>query len=439
MRRLVFVIVACLAASFDAAAQGIDRPPRATGGIFAQRRAPDPSRPTRELSAMFDFFGGYDDNVTDGVPVGGEVLPQSTYVGRAEGELRYRRARGPRLFEIFGRSYFNHATVNDNQFVGGEVAAQAAAPIGRRFDVTANGSLGYEPTFLFNAFGSLSGQMEGAPVPDSSPTLGITDQRWLVTTGSVMLARDWNARQRMEISYTGGLRRPARGPGLESLTQAAALRHEWRFRRNSGVQLGYAYTDTRQENEDGPAAPVKAHNFDIGLRLAKPVTAHRGTTFLAGGGAAVLQVSPVDGPNFQTTLPTGYGSLRVDMARTWSMTADVRRDVSVLQGITPEPFASTALTVRADGLIAERLQIGASAAYARGGAVDDGAATFETSGTTAQVQFFVARYFSIFTTHRFYRHRLEDILGEVEAFPLRFDRTSIQFGVTIWLPLAGTF
>ena len=45
--------------------------------------------------------------------------------------------------------------------------------------------------------------------------------------------------------------------------------------------------------------------------------------------------------------PSGYGSVRVDIGRSWNVYGDYRRNVSTPQGATPEPFVTGAAVVSA--------------------------------------------------------------------------------------------
>lgn len=443
MWRTPFSTVVVLAVTMlgSAAAQGIDRPPRATGGIFAQRRTVNPTGPVQELSMLVDLYGGYDDNVTEGGSFGGSLLPQaSTYVGRAEAELRFRKARRERSFEALGRGYVNHASIDGSQFVGGELTAQGATGLGRRNGLNASLSVVNEPTFLFGAFGPLAAQMEGQAVSDGAPAQGVTNQRWLVGRAAVGLYRNLSTRQRLDLQYIGVQRRPLEGQGLESQSQGGLLRHDWRFSRDFAVQTSYQYDENTQSDPVGGSRPLRSHTANVGLRYARLLSRQRRFSAAAGGGAAQVRAFTSDtDARRDFTVPTAYGLARLDLGRTWGVQADGRRDVTILQGVSPEPFASNALALRLDGLLTERLQTGLSGAFSRGGAIVSNTGSFEAAGATAQVQFILARYASVFTTYRYYRFRLTDIATAPPGFPGRFDRNSVQLGVTLWLPLAGKF
>jgi hypothetical protein len=439
--RLGVVVVLVVAAVGEAAAQGIERPPRATSGIFAQRRNLTPNAPVQELSMLVDLFGGYDDNIAEGSSSGGSTVPQrSTYVGRAEVEMRFRKARRSRSLEALGRGFVNHTSINNNQFLGGEATVQGATGLGRRSGLSTSLTASNEPTSLFDAFGQLAGQTESQSVSDSAPTLGITNQRWLMGRATAGVYRNLSSRQRLELQYIANQRRPLSGQGLESQSQAGVVRYDWRFSRDFTWQTTYHYDENRQSDQVGDTRPLRSHTGDVGLRYGRTLSANRRIAAGAGGG-----VSYVRAFNTQTdqrrefVVPTAYGLARLDLGRTWGIQADGRRDVTILQGVSPEPFATNAATVRLDGLLGERFQFGTSGAFTRGGAIVSDTGTFNATGATAQLQFILARYASVFTTYRHFRYRLIDVAAAPPGFPSRFNRNSLQLGVTLWLPLSGNF
>jgi hypothetical protein len=439
--RVTLLGLLVLAEVSSAAAQAIDRPPRATTGPLAQRRIVDPNVPVDELSLAVDFFGSYDDNVSESGRATGTFTPQeSAYVGSADAELQYRRSRGEKFFEGMGRTYLNRASTGFDRFAGAEANAQGGIDLGPRAGLTGGGSFANEPTFLFNAFGPLASQLEGEPVTDATPVVGITQQRWLNVTGAVGFYRDWTTRQRMEVLYNDAKRTPVDGIGLGSRAFSGTLRHGWNFRRNAGLQFSYVYSETRQSDEEGPLPPLKSNLTEVGLRLERPLSPQRSISVIFGGGAAFFEAFAAGTPiAFDYVVPTYFGQARFDVARTWTLSADVRRNVTILQGLSPEPFASNALSVRADGLATSRMQLGLSGAYSRGAALITNSSTFKTQGVSAQLQFLLSRCCSLFTTYRYYKHDLRNVLLVPNGFPPKYDRNSVQLGLTVWFPLHGNF
>ena len=439
--RAIIAAVIVMSTTGTASAQAIDRPPRSTGGVFAQRRTVNPNAPVQELSMMVDVFGGYDDNVTEGASGEGSFVPRrSTYVGRAETELRFRKARRARSFEALGRGFLNHASIDGSQFIGGEATVQASTDLGRRSGLNLSLSAANEPTFLFDAFGSVASQMEGQVVSDSAPAQGVTNQRWLVGRTMGGIYRNLSTRQRIDVQYIAELRRPLNGSGFDSQSQTASLRHDWRFSRNFSWQTTYNYEENAQSDPTGSSRPLRSHTADLGLRYTRLLSGQRRVIAAAGGGASRVRAFTSDtDERREFVVPTGYGLARLDLGRTWALQADVRRDVTILQGVSPEPFAADSQSLRADGLFGERLQVGVSGAYSRGAALVSDAGRFEAAGATAQLQFILSRYASVFTGFRFYKYRLIDIPVVPVGFPGRYDRSSVQMGVTLWLPLSGRF
>lgn len=424
-----------------AAAQAIDRPPRATGGLFAQRRPSNPNQPAQELVALIDVYGGYDDNLFEALPEPNQpASARTSFVSRAETELQFRKSVPGRSLDAVGRAYVNRTTLGKTQFVGGDFSVLGFTQLGRRNGANASVSVGSEPAFLFGAFDQLASQTEDLQVVDATPAQGVTNQRWLLWRASLGAYRNLTSRQRLDAQWIRTDRRPQNGFGLEGRSQATIVRHEWRFTPSYSLLVSYNYDDNRQSDQVGESRPLVSQRADAGLNYHRQLSQRRRVTVAAGGGASHVRAFTTDSDERRTFLvPTVYGLGRFDVGRTGGVQVDVRRDVTVLQGVSPEPFASQSYSVRVDGLPVERIQIGASGAYSRGGAVVSDTGTFEAAGATVQVQFILARYASLFTAYRFYRFRLIDLSSLPEGFPSRFDRNSAQVGVTFWLPLAGRF
>jgi hypothetical protein len=45
----------------------------------------------------------------------------------------------------------------------------------------------------------------------------------------------------------------------------------------------------------------------------------------------------------------------------------------------------------------------------------------------------------VFGSYSYYNHRLRDLTNIPVGFPNRFNRNAVNVGVTIWLPLYGSF
>lgn len=409
------------------------------GGPLAQIRAATSEGARQDfISLTLDFFGSLDDNFTESLPQPGQDVGVSrgVAVGSGEAELHVRRVRQQRVIDATGRAFYNQTSGGFGRFLGGDASVRAERPLSRRSGLTVSGTAANEPTFLFGAFAPLAGQMNGAPVIDATPATGITQQRWMTLGGTVGVFRNATPRQRTEVQYAVARRTPTAEIGLTSVAQAASLRHGWNHHEHASLQMSYTLSDTRQSDQTGPVPPIQSHAAELSLRFERPVSAQRGFSTTFGGGATLLRA--FEGRQSAAgdfVVPTGFGLARLDLSRTWSVSADARRDVTILQGLSPEPFASIAVSTRADGLIAERLQVGVSAAYAEGAAIRTDIARFSTIGGTAQAQFLFAQCCAIFTTYRYYKHDLSGIQPVTAGFPRGYSRNSAQLGVSLWFPL----
>lgn len=438
-RRFWLVPVLVTAIAPPALAQAIAPPTAPTSGLFASRRTADPNSPTPEVTFTLDFGGGYDQNVEGtAVPIQVFSPQQSGYLGTGAGTLRFRKGTTDRFFESAGRGYVSHASAGASRLIGGDVNIQTATTVGRRNGISAGGGFTYEPTVLFNAFGPVAGLIEDGVVPGAGPLQGITDQRWLSAQAVVGAYRNLSPRQRLDGQYSYSQREPTSGPGFESRAQLASARHTWNARPSAGLQTSYRYNDTRQTDEFGLAFPLRSHAMEGAVNLMRAMSPDRRMTVTFGGGAARTERASAAG-SASFWLPTVFGSARLDVARDWSVSGDLRRDVSMLEGLSPDTFATNAFSVRADGVTAQRFQIALSASYSKGASQSIDAGSYQTAVATAQLQYAISRCCAVFTSYSYYHHELENLLVVQPGIPDRYSLNSIRFGFNFWAPLYGRF
>lgn len=439
LRRFWLVPVLVTAIAPPALAQAIAPPAGPTSGLFASRRTADPTSGAPELTFTLDFGGGYDQNLEDGAaPTQVFSSQQSGYIGTGTGTLRYRKGTVRRFIASTGTGYLSHASEGVNRLAGGSATVNGAAAVGRRSSISAGAGLTYEPSYLFNAFGPLAEDV-GA-VPGASPLQGITEQRWLSTQAMASAYRSLTSRQRVDALYTYGHRAPLSGPGFESRAQAASIRHSWNPKPSAGMQVSYRFDNTTQSDDFGRAVTLPTHSAGVALSLRRSFSAVRRFSVTVGGGAARTQQDLTAGRE-AFVLPTVYGSTRFDISRDWSVTGDLRRDISVLEGLSVETFATTAFAVRADGILAQRYQVALSGSYASGAAPsgETGEGSYRTFAATAQVQYALSRCCAVFSSYSFYDHDLQDVVIVEPGIPDRYSLNSIRFGFNFWMPLFGRF
>lgn len=434
---LTVVLVAGVASL--ASAQGVAGPPGSVGGLFGGHQPPDPNRSTQRLDVSFDVSGGYDDNV-EGLGVEGSAAAAG-YASTADARVRYWRGRAARFFETSGRTFINHQTAVTETLVGGDALVRGGFELGRRNQMTAGLTVTYDPGFV----GGISEFVVEDPsdtvdLPDLSVPQGIVEQRWLATAGAVTLQRSWTTRQIMDINFQATERRPIVGAGFDSSSQNASVVHTWNFRPNAGLLFSYSYDGTHQSDEGLDIPTLRTQQADAGIRMERRLSPIRTLMVTFTGGAAFTSragnetVGPLD-----FVEPTASGVLRVGLTRRWFLVAEGNRSVTALEGVTPEPFATDAATLRLEVVTSPRFNYSVGGTYTQGSVLGGDTGSFEATAFTAQMQYGIARCCGVFSNYTYYNHRLEDLSTLPEGFPARYDRHSIRVGLTVWLPLYGTF
>ena len=120
-----------------------------------------------------------------------------------------------------------------------------------------------------------------------------------------------------EPAVTGGRRQPDTGPSQETRLQSAALSYASESRQNAGLQFSYRFNEHRQGLLDADQ-PIRTHAVDLGTRLERRLSPTRRMSFSFGGGATRTWSQPLLGvPQRDFTLPTAFGSARVNIIRQW--------------------------------------------------------------------------------------------------------------------------
>lgn len=444
---LVALVFSMLAVDVGSAlAQTLQRPPRSVGGIFGGRRPVPADVSHQELTLTMDFLGGFDDNLSpegsgSGVSTNPLLPRESVYAGIAAGEVTYWRGRGPRFFQASGGAQMTtYSELFTKPLVGGDARVQAAnAGLGRT-GVDVSASAQYRPTFALGAFGPVASAVESGAVPDTDPTTGVSEMSSFLTGLSASADREWTRRQRTGVGYDFNDRQFTGTRGLDSRRHGARVSHTWEFIRSANARLGYQYSDEAIERAQGGYRPMRAHTADVGVEFRKRFSPTRTLAFSAGGGANHVRTrAAADESRLQYTVPSAYGTVRLDMVRTWAVSADVRRSVSVLDGLTAQSFVTHVVSLRAGGRITGDLALAVSVGYAQGRAPAGESGSFESFNGSLQFDYAVARWCSFVANYVYYDHLLRGVTEVPEGFPRRFERNSIRVGMTVWLPLYGSF
>ena len=431
-----------------AAAQVVTVPPGSVRGLFGGGAS---APAATDLALTVDLDGGYENNSAPGSTTSADLFGpiQSGYVSTAVTTLRFQKGIVDRYVLATGNASISQQQVASGfraiQLFRGLSALQLATTLSRRSGVTASASVAYEPTFLFGAFTTLGSNstfespIETVPVPTEDPSLSITQQNWLATRASAGAFYNWTPRQRMSVRYDGEWLRPLEGAGVETRNNTATVFHAWDATRNAGIDVTYRYSDNPQILETTERTLVLQAG-EARFRYSRRMSPSRSVAFMAGGGAVQVKAGPLGNDRgFEVVAPTFSALARVGFARTWGVSLTARRDITVLGGLSAEPFESNAAMLTIDGTVARRLWMAATAGLSQGRARRAAGGDFDLAMVTAQARYGFGSRLGLLVRYQYNEHEFRGIAVTPASFPFRFNRNSIRVGLTMWLPLYGTF
>jgi hypothetical protein len=446
MRTVVLGLLVMLSTAHTVLAQGAtpQRPTRPYRGLFGGGPPADPNRNRHELTLNASLQGGYDDVIAPnggGGPVEPGVETQSGYAAFAAADLRYTYGRpAGRMLSVEGSTFTNsYATLNVDPIIGGAARVGLRTMVGRRSSLSASQDLRYEPTLVLGAFGPLEGAVDPVLLPEAHGQSGYAEEASWSTASGIEADQQWTRRQRSSAgaSYT---KRTYEGDlGFDSETTAASFQHELSPTRTFSVQSRYGYSHnvlfSRLER-----TPLTDHSFSGGATYARRLSPTRQIQFSGGLGATFAQTLTPDRRPLDYWTPNGYGSARVDLGRSWVVTGDYRRAVSVLQGISLQSFATNAVHVSVEGALSRRLDASFSTAYADGrSSAGDVPSRFDSYGATASLRYAFARCCAALVNYEYYLYGLQDVTGLPSGVPAEHDRNSVRVGIALRLPLYGAY
>lgn len=390
------------------------------------------------LRLNLDASAGYDENVD---PTGGVGFPiqafnpqQSGRVGTGAAALHLRRGTSPRLFEVLGRTYISQATQGAEQVIGATTRLSAETVVGRRNGINLSGGVSSTPTYLFNTFGAVAADVEGGTVPGTTPSRGITGQRWLNSQLSGGVYRNVTSRQRTDVRGRYQHRDPVSGPGFTSRAVGASFDHAWRPREFTSLRVAYRLDQNRQIDDAGNPQALTMQVAESGVTWQRALSPGQMWSFTAGAGVNVAtQDNSLRVARF--TLPTYFASTRLGLTRTWALEVDLRRSVAVVDGLTPEPFVTDIFTGRSLSTIGRRTQLSASASFGRGRARLSDRGSFLNGVGTVQVLYSLSARYGLFGNYSYYLHRFSEVPLVPSGFPSRYELNSVRAGVTFTMPL----
>lgn len=427
-------------------AQLIEGPIGAVGGVWGGHRPIDPNRNTQALDVTFDLGSGWDRDpnaflIED--PDDNRDLT-SWYATTATASGRYRAGSVRRSIEASGRSYFNYQSNAADSLIGGGGNLVAATQLKRlrEHELSAELDASYEPGWVFGALGpDIGGGGPQDPGVGVAPPIGIVEHRWLVLTGSTAYEHHWTRRSLTRVDYERRHLRPLEGGGDETDWQFASLEQRWESSPNLTLLAGYRFDQSGQTVEGLDAPNASYQTLDGGWSYTKRFSPIRRYTVSLRAGASRLFESELT-DDLGTWHPAVTGAFEYAPSPSWSMSAEVSRNVTILAGLDPAPVSNDNVEVSLNGTPNRKLRWSISASMARASTLATSlsrASVIDVAGANAQVRYAIATWSAIFASYGFYHHRLEDESILVSGFPPRYDRQSIRVGLTLWVPLYGSF
>jgi hypothetical protein len=433
-------LVVGLAVAVPLGAQVLQAPPRSSDGQFGTLRTTNHStRTTHELVLTATGSGGYDDNILPEDPLAQvDAIQPSGAVGTVASGLLFKVGNNRRETSVEGRGYLN-AYEGASRLTGADGAWQGSSWLGQRSQIRSAVGLQYQPTLLLSSFVSASNGIDGGVLPGAGLG-GVTPQRWLQTDASAGFDQLWTVRQQTSASYTFFNRRPVStgDRGLENVSHAAALDHSWFVSRSTALDMGYTYSKMTSVGPEDENTPYRFQGATIGVHITNRMTPLR--TFEIAGSAGAQQVTArgvAGAPPDDFVTPSAYGAIRWDLGRSWSLASDVRREASLLLGLSDQVFMTSAVNFRAGGHLASRVSLVSSVGFSWGTEHTTGGSFKGTTGL-AQLQFEPKPSLTLTTGYTYYSHQLSDRSLTVIGFPPQYTRNVITVGATFWLRLHET-
>lgn len=436
MRMLLFV-AGVSAMSATAAAQVLQPPTRSTDGQF-DRRVNESERPQSTLVLNLDALGGRDDNGG-----GGGIVPSAPlldgYFGTVSSSIRFGRGTNRQSFGFGARGYYNQYQSGVTQR-GGEVSLDGLVSLGRRNQWTGNFGIANEPAFLVGSRGALadgSDVVDQIGVVDPGGTSGITSSRNRMVSVSTTVQRSWTARQVTQASLGASDAVPTGDIGFSNRDYDAGVRHSWNVSRSFALLGVYQYSEEQAQDIGGTANRqlLRSHTGSAGVTITRRLSPRRTLAIDLTGGISRLETLSIEtGDPIELSAPAASAVMRMDLARSWALSSEFRREVTLLTGLSPQPFQTDTLFVNLGGGTGRRLSVAAAGSYARGTARDGTGAFSSTSGMIQSQVVFTQRWTAL-ASYTYYRHNIRQVLGLPEGFPTRFDLNSVRVGLSLRFPL----
>jgi hypothetical protein len=425
---LVFVLATCVPAV--SGAQVLERP---------QRARPPRSEPNskRQVTLVATTLGSYDDNLTAGQTIGDPEIPsQSGYTGFADASLRLDQTSGSKVFDVVGRGYVNaFRNVGLTPMYGADAEGHFGAGTRHRFDVRQ--AIRSEPFYNIGGFAAFRYAADPATLPDENPLHGSSARRSWAAASRMDFTSQWSARNTLGVSLGYDTREYTDRVG-DTHGGTGSLFYGRNVGRRSRLRLSYGYADSQLLEPVIGWTPLQTQSAEGGLELERAFSPTRRLLVSFGAGAVrAFTRERLTREESRAWVPAGYGTMWINWARTWSLSADYRRSVGSVQGISGDAFTTDAGLVRVGGFVARPLELTLSAAYAEGQASMGVPGSYDTYTSTAQLRLQLSPTWSALVSHDLYQYAIRNVDPILRRLPTNVNRNAIRVGLSMDLPLVG--
>jgi hypothetical protein len=429
-------------APIERARRSVSRPFR---GIFGGGPPPDPNRTRTELTLLTSALGGYDKDLTDypsPAPPTDPSLFSSGRIVASEAEFRFFRGRERRWFALTGTAYgSSYESLDTGMLSGGEVLVEGETQMGRRRSLRAWQRVSNEPYFGLGTFDALFSSVGPGGIPGTGPSYGLFERRsWNSDTGAAF-EDYWTRRNLLRADYhfyrTDYIDLDEGDNYIHEVTGA----YERLFSRTGSFTASYTYADGEFTTLDSIAIPTVQHTVLVGLTHGRLLSPTR--RLLISAGAGVTVVESVDGATrteYDYRAPTGYANLRVDLGQSWAVNGDYRRGLTVLNALADQSYYADTISLGLGGLLGRRTELSSELAYANGRTtIEGGNSTYDSYTLTLQARVALTRLAALTAGYLYYNYDFSNTLRLPVGFPADYGRHGVRVGLTVWLPIVGTF
>ena len=175
-------------------------------------------------------------------------------------------------------------------------------------------------------------------------------------------------------------------------------------------------------------------------RHDRRLSPNRTVSFMLGGGVAGVGARIAARElDIRGRAADVLGTCAAALPPNWGVSLSARRDITVLYGLSTEPFASDAATLTIDGIAWRRVTMSATGGYSRGQASGPESGDYDQTMVNAQLGYGFNARVGLVAAYAYRTHGFRDVAVTPSSFPAEYGRHSVRIGLTMWLPLYGSY